>query len=345
MSYSPDARQFATHVFHTLQEIPLYDVHGHRMHSKSFAEKLVGLRSDGHTIDDWLCREEDPDESSSSGSGGRREVHVKITDDIAEDLIQCLHDDPTLTQPALSEMVEVAYGTHLDRSTISKWLAGQDRPWHRKRLVTSSSTVDPDSVYALDYLYDHNIDRLAWEDECAKYLFEAPATGWAEAGSRPVLRGRKKRLDDKINIAMSLSLHGLHDATLKWATKQERGFNGDDFAAMLHRVLPLLPHRFTYCWDRLTAHRGKTLRLPIWDNNHITPYLLPSAMPEFNPVEYANNFVRETVLPLLPTTREDLYNVVQMACRSITPDHCRGFVEKARREVKDWIIHYENSQQ
>jgi hypothetical protein len=97
MSYSADAREFATHLYYSLQEIPLYDVNGRRKHSKSFAESLIGLRSHGQTIDDWLRREEYPEEYSSSGSGGRREARVKITNDMAEDLIQCLHQDSTLT--------------------------------------------------------------------------------------------------------------------------------------------------------------------------------------------------------------------------------------------------------
>ncbi|NOZ09469.1 MAG: IS630 family transposase [Gammaproteobacteria bacterium] len=66
------------------------------------------------------------------------------------------------------------------------------------------------------------------------------------------------------------------------------------FLRQLHQQLD--PHPIVLVWDRLRAHRAKSVMAFLRDTRTIYPVLLPPYAPELNPIEYAWGYLKQNPL-------------------------------------------------
>src|SRR5687767_12448009 len=89
MGYSSDVKKAAIHVYHWLQRNEVYAKNNRRLNSYGFVEEMFGIPSHGATLKQWVGKEEDDEAGpSSSARGGRRAAHLKIDDELGEQILE-----------------------------------------------------------------------------------------------------------------------------------------------------------------------------------------------------------------------------------------------------------------
>jgi transposase len=137
------------------QSHPVFNEQRRRLDGYSFVEDLLGIRSHGKALKQWVNQDEGSGAGpSSSARGGRREEHVKIDDEIAEQILELLESEPTLTLSEISEYLLYSTGVEVVDSTIGKFLHRQNPPYSRKKLSYSNTDVDPAQVFELHAVFN-----------------------------------------------------------------------------------------------------------------------------------------------------------------------------------------------
>jgi hypothetical protein len=206
--YSDDVKRILLFFFHYIQAHPIFNEHNQRLKSPHFVEQSHGLGSFGERVKKWIEEEQDPAGPSSSASpGGRRETHVKLTDDVKSEILDALQQDPRLTAKWLIGYIELVHGVTLAETTIYHFLHLADDPWTRKRLAYSSTSVDPQTVIEYKNVLERDIASLGFEDEMGIFLGMGYSSGWAPAGERPVFYGPKLEAGSRESECI---IHNIH---------------------------------------------------------------------------------------------------------------------------------------
>ena len=71
-----------------------------------------------------------------------------------------------------------------------------------------------------------------------------------------------------------------------------RNFGGDECVAFLEQLKQNVKGRIILVWDRLQAHKGRSVTRFLNCNRRVETVLLPGYAPELNPVEYVWSWLK-----------------------------------------------------
>ena len=105
--------------------------------------------------------------------------------------------------------------------------------------------------------------------------------------------------------------------------------NGTAFRAYVEQVLaPTLAPGDIVVMDNLPAHKGAAIKAAIEARGARLLYLPPYS-PDFNPIEMAFAKLKAILRKAAARTRDDLWDAVADALRSVTPEECANFFDHA----------------
>ena len=131
--------------------------------------------------------------------------------------------------------------------------------------------------------------EIFWGDETAVQNVANYARGYAPKGHTPVLKTKARKMH--INMISAISNQG----KLHFMFSQE-SMNQQKLIEFLERLLKDIPRKVYIILDNLKVHHGKLVE--DWIEEHkdrIRLFFLPSYSPEYNPDEYLNNDLKQTI--------------------------------------------------
>ena len=166
--------------------------------------------------------------------------------------------------------------------------------------------------------------EIFWGDETAVQNVANYARGYAPNGHTPVLKMKAKKMH--INMISAISNQG----KLHFMFSQE-SINQQKLIEFLERLLKDIHRKVYIILDNLKVHHGKLVAE--WAETHkdqIRLFFLPSYSPEYNPDEYLNNDLKQTIgSQRQARTEADLQRNVDAFMSSLAddPQHVQSYFD------------------
>lgn len=155
---------------------------------------------------------------------------------------------------------------------------------------------------------------------------------WSPCGQTPVLYQRT-RSHKKVSVIAALCVAPTRDRMqLYFRLHPDANINAVLIIAFLRQLRQQLdPHPIVLVWDRLRAHRAKSVIAFLRDTRTIHPVLLPPYAPELNPIEYAWGYLKQNPLANYACfDTEELANTARHYARSL---------QRQQHLLRSFILH------
>ena len=131
--------------------------------------------------------------------------------------------------------------------------------------------------------------EIIWGDETAVQNESNYARGYAPKGQTPVLKVQSKKLH--INMISAISNRGKIHFMFS-----DRSFNSERLIEFLERLIKDVGHKIYLILDNLRAHHSNaTSEWVEQHKNQIQLFFLPPYSPEYNPDEYLNHDLKQSI--------------------------------------------------
>ena len=166
--------------------------------------------------------------------------------------------------------------------------------------------------------------EIFWGDETAVQNVANYARGYAPKGHTPVLKMKAKKMH--INMISAISNQG----KLHFMFSQE-SINQQKLIEFLERLIKDLHRKIYMILDNLKVHHGKLVADWVVEHkDQIRLFFLPSYSPEYNPDEYLNNDLKQTIgSQRQARTEADLQQNADAFMSSLEddPDHVKSYFD------------------
>ena len=166
--------------------------------------------------------------------------------------------------------------------------------------------------------------EIFWGDETAVQNVANYARGYAPKGHTPVLKMKAKKMH--INMISAISNQG----KLHFVFSQE-SINQQKLIEFLERLIKDLHRKIYMILDNLKVHHGKLVADWVVEHkDQIRIFFLPSYSPEYNPDEYLNNDLKQTIgSQRQARTEADLQQNADAFMSSLEddPDHVKSYFD------------------
>jgi len=155
---------------------------------------------------------------------------------------------------------------------------------------------------------------------------------WSPCGQTPVLYQRT-RSHKKVSVIAALCVTPARDRMhLYFRLHPDANINAGLIIAFLRQLRQQLdPHPIVVVWDRLRAHRAKSVMAYLRDTRTIHPVLLPPYAPELNPIEYAWGYLKNN-----PLANHACFNIEELAD---TARHYGRSLQRKQHLLRSFILH------
>ena len=159
---------------------------------------------------------------------------------------------------------------------------------------------------------------LVFIDESGLLMAPLVRRSWAPRGHPPVLRQRT-RSHRKVSIIAALCVSPARDRVrCFFRLHPDTNVSADLIVDFLRHLSRQLRTPLVLVWDRLQAHRGRTVRAYIQETPAVRAVLLPPYAPELDPVEYLWSYLKTNPLAnLAPTDLDPLTDAARHHARSL----------------------------
>ena len=199
------------------------------------------------------------------------------------------------TRDAVRQLIKDKYGIAMPIRTVGMYL--QRWGFTVQRPAKQAIEQKPEAVQRWlkkEYPAIHTEAKkedaeIFWGDETAVQNVANYARGYAPKGRTPVLKTKARKMH--INMISAISNQG----KLHFMFSQE-SMNQQKLIEFLERLLKDIPRKVYIILDNLKVHHGKLVE--DWIEEHkdrIRLFFLPSYSPEYNPDEYLNNDLKQTI--------------------------------------------------
>lgn len=132
---------------------------------------------------------------------------------------------------------------------------------------------------------------------------------WAPKGQTPKIK-HKTRSHKKITAIGAIAVrHTGRRPRMMFRLLEGQNANSQVFVQFLNQLLQNIDGHIIVIWDRLVAHRSKTVKCWLEKNSRIEIEFFPPYAPELNPVEYLWSYLKINGLANLAAIDLDqLYN-------------------------------------
>ncbi len=155
---------------------------------------------------------------------------------------------------------------------------------------------------------------------------------WAPTGQTPIFY-RRGRSHTKVTVLGAICARPGSRTQPRLYFRILQGENADAAAcvAFLQQLAANVRGNLFVIWDRLAAHRSKSVRQFLAKHPRIRIYYFPSYAPELNPIEYAWGYLKTNPLANhAPKTKEDLFHGAKAGlCRT----------RRKRNLLRSFILH------
>ena len=200
------------------------------------------------------------------------------------------------TQDSVKELIKQKYGITMPNRTVGEYL----RRWGFtvQRPAKRETNQKPEQVEAWlneEYPAIHRKAKaenaeIFWEDETAVQNVANYARGYAPKGQTPVVKVQAKKMH--INMISAISNRG----ELRFLLYSE-AINSERLIGFMEALIKTANGRKVYfILDNLRVHHSK--QVSQWVDDHkdeIALFHLPPYSPEYNPDEYLNNDLKQTI--------------------------------------------------
>ena len=199
------------------------------------------------------------------------------------------------TRDAVHQLIKDKYGIDMPIRTVGMYL--QRWGFTVQRPAKQAIEQKPEAVQRWlkeEYPAIHTEAKkedaeIFWGDETAVQNVANYARGYAPKGHTPVLKTKARKMH--INMISAISNQG----KLHFMFSQE-SMNQQKLIEFLERLLKDIPCKVYIILDNLKVHHGKLVE--DWIEEHkdrIRLFFLPAYSPEYNPDEYLNNDLKQTI--------------------------------------------------
>ena len=235
------------------------------------------------------------------------------------------------TRDSVKELIKQKYGITMPNRTVGEYL----RRWGFtvQRPAKRETNQKPEQVEAWlneEYPAIHRKAKaenaeIFWGDETAVQNVANYARGYAPKGQTPVVKVQAKKMH--INMISAISNRG----ELRFLLYSE-AINSERLIGFMEALIKTANGRKVYfILDNLRVHHSK--QVSQWVNDHqdeIALFHLPPYSPEYNPDEYLNNDLKQTIgsQVMVQDVQELETNTSAFLNRlSVDPDHVKAYFD------------------
>ena len=199
------------------------------------------------------------------------------------------------TRDAVKQLIQEKYGIDMPIRTVGQYL--QRWGFTVQRPAKQAMNQKPEAVQ--QWLHEtypeiHQTAKEAgaeifWGDETAVQNVANYARGYAPKGQTPVLKVQSTKMH--INMLSAISSHGK-----VYFTFSKESINQDKLIDFFERLIKDVDHPIFMILDNLRAHHSK--KVTAWADEHrsqIRLFYLPAYSPEYNPDEYLNHDLKQSI--------------------------------------------------
>jgi transposase len=199
------------------------------------------------------------------------------------------------TRDAVRQLIREKYGINMPIRTIGLYL--QRWGFTVQRPAKQAIEQKPEAVQrwlkeeypAIHAQAKKEGAEIFWGDETAVQNVPNYARGYAPKGHTPVLKIKARKMH--INMISAISNQG----KLYFMFSQE-SINQQKLIEFLERLLKDIQRKVYIILDNLKVHHGIIVAEWVEEHkNHICLFFLPSYSPEYNPDEYLNNDLKQSI--------------------------------------------------
>lgn len=162
---------------------------------------------------------------------------------------------------------------------------------------------------------------IVFADESGFMMAPLVRKTWAPRGETPIIRQRG-RSHTKVSAMGSVALSPKgRRVRVFFRLKPDGNFGGDECAEFIRQLEQNIKGPIILVWDRLRAHRSKTVAAQLKKSRRVEIELLPAYAPELNPVEYLWSYLKAVSMAnFAPTELEELRSATKASICSMRRD-------------------------